>query len=86
MANAKKVEAISEEVVETVEAPATVTIPVATANYLYDLYRNIESADAHFHRCQSDNFRQHVVSVYNAANVRNAFSLLKSAIDKEKGE
>lgn len=64
----------------------TVTISVTDAERLYDLYNNVEMADAHFHTCQSANFRMHIQSVYRAPNVKSAYDKLKSAIAAVKGE
>lgn len=63
----------------------TIAIPLNVAEKLYELYMNVELADAHFHSCQSPNFRQHVQSVYKAANIKSAFDKLKSEIDSVKG-
>jgi len=63
-----------------------VIISVNDAEKIYDLFFNVESADAHFHTCQSVNFRQHVQSVYKAQNISKAFEALKTAINKAKGE
>lgn len=59
----------------------TVTIGVDAANMLYELFRNIESADAHFKTCQSAQFRQHMRSVYQSTNVFAAFETLRASID-----
>ena len=37
-----------------------VAVPLKEAEQLLELYRNVEAADAHFQRCQSDSFRQHI--------------------------
>jgi len=89
MATAKKNEAVKVEAnpVETgSNVQDTVIISVNDAEKIYDLFFNVESADAHFHTCQSVNFRQHVQSVYKAPNISKAFEALKTAIDKAKGE
>lgn len=60
---------------------ADITISRAVAEQLYDLYNNVSAADAHYQRCQSDNFRLHVQSVYKNAGVSGAFEALKQKID-----
>ena len=59
----------------------TISITKECAEKLFDLYANVEAADAHYKRCQSDNFRIHVQSVYKNAGVAAAFAELKSQID-----
>lgn len=59
-----------------------ITIDRETAEKLYDLYNNIVAADAHYKRCQSDNFRMHVKSVYQAKTVETAFETLKTQLDE----
>ncbi len=66
------------------DIPPAVSIPVHQAEQLLELYRNIEAADAHFQRCQSDSFRQHVKSVYRAPNVAAAYEQLKAAVAEAK--
>ena len=87
MATAKKNEAVKVEA-NPVEAGTNdaVIISVNDAEKIYDLFFNVESADAHFHTCQSVNFRQHVQSVYKAPNISKAFEALKTVINKAKGE
>lgn len=60
-----------------------ITIDKAMAEQLYDLYHNVEAADAHYKRCQSDNFRVHIKSVYQNEGVRQAFESLRAKIDSE---
>lgn len=60
-----------------------ITISKETAEKLYDLYNNIESADAHYLRCQSDYFRLHVKDVYQNAGVKAAFDELRQQIEQE---
>ena len=55
-----------------------ITIDKAMAEQLYDLYHNVEAADAHYKRCQSDNFRVHIKSVYQNDGVRQAFESLRA--------
>lgn len=63
---------------------ANISIPLEMAERIIDLYTNIEAADAHFQRCQSDNFRLHVQAVYRNAGVSAAFEDLKQQIDAQK--
>lgn len=65
---------------------ANITIPRSVAEQLYELYHNVESADAHYKRCQSDNFRVHVKSVYQSKAIENAFADLKNALDSAETE
>lgn len=58
-----------------------ITIPRNVAEKLIDLYTNIEAADAHFQRCQSDNFRLHIKSVYQNPGVKAAFEELQQQIE-----
>ena len=81
MANAKKAEAVKSEI----ENRDTITVSISDAERIYELFMHIESADAHYHTCQSANFRQHVQSVYKAPNIGKAFDALKTAIDNAKG-
>lgn len=60
---------------------ANVTIDVKTAERLYDLFHNVEAADVHYQRCQSDQFRVHVKSVYQNQGVQDAFAALRTSID-----
>ena len=60
---------------------ADITISRKVAEQLYDLYNNVSAADAHYQRCQSDNFRLHVKAVYQNAGVSAAFDELKQKID-----
>ena len=62
------------------QGPKTVTIPIDKARCLLDLYNNIEAADAHFQRCQSDLFRQHMAAVYKAPLVASAFEALRAVV------
>lgn len=63
---------------------AMVTIDLKTAERLYDLFHNVEAADAHYKRCQSDQFRVHVQSVYQNAGVHDAFEALSGRIKEAK--
>jgi len=60
---------------------ANITIPRDVAEKLYDLYNNVASADSHYQRCQSDNFRLHVKSVYQNKGVADAFAALKGKLE-----
>lgn len=64
---------------------AGVTIAIADAERIYGLYEIVQFADRHFHGCQSASFRQHVVGVCAAPNVRKSFDDLKNRIDRAKG-
>lgn len=66
-------------------APVTVPIPIEDAEQIYELFKNVELADIHFHTCQSVNFRDHVKSVYKAPKVSAAFAGLKQEIEQAKG-
>lgn len=84
----KAVEATPSNAIETVvseQSSATIQISVEDAEQLYSLFHNVEVADFHFHTCQAQNFRQHIQSVYKAANVEAAFWRIKAAIDAVKG-
>lgn len=84
--NLEETTAIDGPEVKYAPVNPVVTLDLADAEKLYELYRNVELADVHFHTCQSGNFRQHVQGVYRAANVKNAYDKLKAAIDATKGE
>lgn len=59
----------------------TITITKKQAEQLFDLYNNVYAADSHYKRCQSDQFRVHVQSVYKHDGVREAFESLRAKID-----
>ena len=61
---------------------ADITITRTEAERLYDLFKNVETADAHYQRCQSDHFRLHVQSVYKNAGITAAFESLKAKLDE----
>lgn len=63
---------------------AQIVLGLENAELLYELYANAEAADAHFYSCQSQQYRQHMQSVYKAASISNAFSSLKTLIDAAK--
>ena len=58
-----------------------ITITLADAEQIMALYTNVEAADAHYQRCQSDLFREHVRASYKAALVDAAYARLKQAMD-----
>lgn len=64
--------------------PVTVSIPIADAEQLYELFKGVEAADSHFHTCQSVNFLDHVKAVYKAQKVSAAFARLKQKIEQAK--
>lgn len=59
-----------------------ITIPRNVAEQLYELYKNVSVADAHYKRCQSDNFRMHIKSVYQNQAVASAYDELQKAFDE----
>lgn len=61
---------------------ANISISRSTAQQLYELYNNVAVADVHYKRCQSDNFRMHIKSVYQSNAIENAFEELKAALDE----
>lgn len=65
---------------------ANVTLDLKTAQQLYDLFHNVEAADLHYKRCQSDQFRVHVKSVYQNEGVQHAFESLRSLLDVAEAE
>ena len=65
---------------------ADIIIPRAEAEKIYELFNNVAAADAHYQRCQSDNFRQHVQSVYRNPRITGAFEALKRRLDKPAEE
>lgn len=67
---------------EAAKAEPVVTIPLQQARQMLELYRNIEAADAHFMRCQSDLFRSHTKGVYQAPLVAGAFAFLEKAVSE----
>lgn len=67
-------------------AAAVVTLPLEDAEQLYELFKAVQEADAHFHTCQAVNFRDFVKTVYRAQRVSAAFAGLKAQIDQTKGE
>lgn len=71
------------EVMEQEKAERSqIVLDLDDAKRLYELYHNVEAADAHFQTCQSTNFRQHIQSVYKAANIRAAFEKLETLISE----
>ena len=62
---------------------ANITIPRDVAEKIYDLYNNVVAADNHYKRCQSDNFRVHIKSVYQSKDTETAFAALKEQMSAE---
>lgn len=67
---------------KTTASPDMIEIQRADAVQLLELFRNVEAADAHYKRCQSDLFRQHVQATYKATLVEGAYSRLQELVDK----
>lgn len=63
-----------------------ITILAADAEHIFQLYWNVETADAHYRRCQSDYFRNHVQSIYRGAQTAEAFARLKEQLDSLKAQ
>lgn len=66
--------------------PAKITLTTSQAERLFDLYNNVSAADAHYQRCQSDQFRVHVKAVYQNAGVQQAFEELRALIVNAQAE
>lgn len=79
-AEAVALAAVSEEKA----APAAVTVSLQDAEALYQMLRNVELAELHFHSCQAANFRQHVQATFHAQDVADAYKALKAAIENAK--
>lgn len=77
----KKTTEVSTAAVAADSSTDSITVSLDIAKMLYELFRNIESADAHFKTCQSSQFRQHMRSVYQSTNVFAAFEALRAGID-----
>ena len=73
------------EISAQADEPKGVFLPLSVAEKIYEMYNSLDSADAHFHTCQSTNFREHVRSVLKAPKIVKAFQSLKSDIDSVKG-
>lgn len=65
---------------------ANITLTTSQAERLFDLYNNVAAADAHYQRCQSDQFRVHVKAVYQNAGVQQAFEELHALIENARAE
>lgn len=63
-----------------------ISLDKKVAEQLYELFHNVEVADSHYKRCQSDQFRMHVQSVYKNKGVSDAFEALQTAIDAAEVE
>ena len=68
----------------TTQAASGITIPIEAAKHILELFDNVEAADSHFQRCQSDLFRQHVKAVYDAKLVRDSFGQLRGELEKKE--
>lgn len=66
--------------------PAKITLTTSQAERLFNLYNNVAAADAHYQRCQSDQFRLHVKAVYQNAKVQQAFEELHELIENAQAE
>lgn len=64
----------------TLQAASFISLTIDEAKKILELYRNIESADAHYRTCQAQNFRAHVQSTYKAPNISAAFEALKASV------
>lgn len=78
--NAEEKKTVVEPTIKEKAIEKKVELSIGTAKRIYELYNNIEAADAHFQTCQSVNFRQHMQSVYKARNIANAFEELNEKI------
>ena len=66
----------------TPKTEPAITLTRQEAERLMELYTNVEAADAHFQRCQSDLFRQHVQGVYRAQTVEDAYRALRARLEE----
>lgn len=57
-----------------------IELMVKQAEDLLTLYDNIEAADSHFKRCQSDLFRNFTMDTVKAQNTESAFAALRQQI------
>lgn len=81
----KTTEAEAVAAVSEIKAAAeTITVSLETAEALYQMLRNVELAELHFHSCQAANFRQHVQTTFHSQDVTNAYAALKAAIEQTK--
>lgn len=80
----KTTEAEAVAVVSEIKAAETITVSLETAEALYQMLRNVELAELHFHSCQAANFRQHVQTTFHSQDVTNAYAALKAAIEQAK--
>ena len=80
-------ELMKQPVFELPDSPGVLprlSISLADAEQLLSLFTTCESADRHFHTCQSDLFRRFVCDAYKAQNVTKAFGKLKTALEDAK--
>lgn len=63
---------------------ADITLTRAEAEKIYELFNNIEAADSHYQRCQSDYFRLHVQGTYKNQAVAAAFDSLKRKLEAKE--
>ena len=68
-------------VAETVPVNVTLSITIADAEQLLELYKICESSDRHYKGCQADLFRRMVSSTYKAKAVESAFGRLSKALE-----
>lgn len=69
-----------EAPVQETPMPDTIGVSVKDALQLYELYKTIEAADAHFESCQSRSFRDFMQRTYKATNVEKAYATLKASL------
>ena len=62
-----------------------IRIDTEDAKRLIELYTSLEVADAHYHTCQAQNFRQFVQSVYKAPKITSAYRKLNACIESKEG-
>lgn len=79
------VDEASEKSVSPLQTDKGICLDVDDAKRLMELYTSLEAADAHYHTCQAQNFRQFVQSVYKASKVSAAYQRLKSQIESKEG-
>ena len=60
---------------------ADISITREQAEKIMELYTNIEAADAHYQRCQSDYFRLHVQGCYKSQPIAEAFGAVKVKLE-----
>lgn len=77
---------IANNATSAIEKPLQimVSIPIEDAEQICELFNGVETADSHFHTCQSVNFRDYIKAVYKAPKVGAAFAVLKQKIAQAK--